>query len=124
MRSACSRRLPAVTADTRTPHDCVEHRRGDVHRRRSGPGPRLYTDKLGFEVRTDACFGEHDEMRWLDVAQPGSRARLALTPPMGGEPGGSEIAVEAVDVLGEQARLSALGGINLDSEPMRTPALR
>ena len=46
---------------------------------------------------------------------------LALNPPMGGEPGGSSIGVETVDVLGEHHRLSAIGGIDLDPEPMRTP---
>ena len=81
----------------------------------------FYTEKLGFEVRSDTRFGEHNEMRWLEVAPPGSRARLALNPPMGGEPGGSSIGVETDDVLGEHARLSALGGIDLDAEPMRTP---
>ena len=81
----------------------------------------FYTEKLGFEVRGDTRFGEHDEMRWLEVAPPGSRARLALNPPMGGEPGGSSIGVETSDVLGEHARLSALGGIDIDPEPMRTP---
>lgn len=81
----------------------------------------FYTDKLGFEVRSDTRFGEHDEMRWLEVAPPGSRARLALNPPMGGEPGGSAIGVETADVLGEHARLSAIGGIDIDPEPMRTP---
>ncbi len=81
----------------------------------------FYTEKLGFEVRSDTRFGEHDEMRWLEVAPPGSRARLALNPPMGGEPGGSSIGVEAADVLGEHARLSAIDGIDFDPEPMRTP---
>ncbi|MGI9001865.1 MAG: VOC family protein [Pseudonocardia sp.] len=81
----------------------------------------FYTEKLGFEVRSDTRFGEHDEMRWLEVAPPGSRARLALNPPMGGEPGGGSIGVETADVLGEHARLKAIGGIDLDPEPMRTP---
>lgn len=81
----------------------------------------FYTEKLGFEVRGDSHFGEHDEMRWLEVAPPGSRSRLALNPPMGGEPGGGSIGVETADVLGEHARLSAIGGIDLDPEPMRTP---
>ena len=81
----------------------------------------FYTEKLGFEVRADTRFGEHHEMRWLEVAPPGSRARLALNPPMGGEPGGSSIGVETSDVLGEHARLSALGGIDIDPEPMRMP---
>jgi catechol 2,3-dioxygenase-like lactoylglutathione lyase family enzyme len=81
----------------------------------------FYTEKLGFEVRSDMRFGEHDEMRWLEVAPPGSRTRLALNPPMGGTPGGGSIGVETPDVLGEHARLSAIGGIDLEPEPMRTP---
>ncbi len=81
----------------------------------------FYTEKLGFEVRNDSRFGEHDEMRWLEVAPPGSTARLALNPPMSGEPGGSSIGVETPDVLGEHARLKAIGGIDLDPEPMRMP---
>jgi lactoylglutathione lyase len=81
----------------------------------------FYTQKLGFEVRGDSRFGEHGEMRWLEVAPPGSRARLALNPPMLDEPGGSSIGVETPDVLGEHARLKAIGGIDLDPEPMRTP---
>ena len=81
----------------------------------------FYTEKLGFEVRSDTRFGENDDMRWLEVAPPGSLARLALNPPMGGEPGGGSIGVETPDVLGEHARLSAIGGIDVDPEPMRTP---
>ncbi len=81
----------------------------------------FYIEKLGFEVRADTRFGEQEEMRWLEVAPPGSHARLALNPPMGNDPGGSSIGVETTDVLGEHARLSAIGGIDLDPEPMRTP---
>ena len=81
----------------------------------------FYTEKLGFEVRGDTPFGEQDEMRWLEVAPPGSRARLALNPPMGGQPGGGSIGVETEDVLGEHARLTAIGGIDVDPEPMRVP---
>ena len=40
---------------------------------------------------------------------------------MAGEPGGGAIGVETPDVLGEHTRLSAIGGIDLDPEPMRTP---
>jgi lactoylglutathione lyase len=81
----------------------------------------FYTEKLGYEVRSDSRFGENDEMRWLEVAPPGSRARLALNPPMSGEPGGSSIGVETTDVLSEHERLTAIGGIDVDPEPMRTP---
>ncbi|MDR7300414.1 hypothetical protein [Haloactinomyces albus] len=56
------------------------------------------------------------------MAPPGSRARLALNPSMGGgKPGGSGIGVETPDVLGEHKRLSSIGGIDLDPEPMHTP---
>ena len=79
----------------------------------------FYTEKLGFEVRADVSFGENGEARWVEVAPPGSAARLALNPPMGGEPGGSAIGVETQDVLGEHARLVAVGGVELDPEPRR-----
>ena len=81
----------------------------------------FYTEKLGFEVRSDTRFGENGEMRWLEVAPPGSHARLALNPPMGSAPGGGSIGVESADVMGEHRRLSSIGGIDLDPEPMRMP---
>lgn len=81
----------------------------------------FYTEKLGFEVRADVRFGENGEMRWLEVAPPGSTARLALNPPMGGTPGGGGIGIETPDVLAEHRRLTAIGGIDLDPAPMSTP---
>ena len=81
----------------------------------------FYTGKLGFELRSDTRFGEQGEMRWLEVAPPGSTARLALNPPMGGQPGGGSIGVETPDVLAEHRRLSAIGGIDIDPEPMTAP---
>jgi len=81
----------------------------------------FYTEKLGFEVRADMRFGEHDEGRWVEVAPPGSVARLALNPPMDGKAGGSAIGVETSDVLGELKRLKAIDGIDVDPEPMRAP---
>ena len=81
----------------------------------------FYTQKLGFEVRSDSRFGENDEMRWLEVAPPGSRARLALNPPMRDEPGGGSIGVETPDVAGEHARLKAAGDVEVDAELMRAP---
>jgi lactoylglutathione lyase len=74
----------------------------------------FYTDKLGFEVRADVTFGENGENRWLEVAPPGSTARLALNPPMGAQPGGGSIGVETTDLEGEHARLTAIGGLDLD----------
>ena len=81
----------------------------------------FYTEKLGFEVRSDTLFGENDEYRWLEVAPPGSTARLALNPPMGGQPGGGSIGVETADARAEHRRLSSIGGIDLDPEPMTSP---
>jgi lactoylglutathione lyase len=81
----------------------------------------FYTGVLGFEVRADQHFGTHGEMRWLEVAPPGSRARLALNPPMGGAPGGGGIGVECTDVRAEHARLAARGDVDIDAEPMQTP---
>src|ERR687894_518854 len=74
----------------------------------------FYTEKLGWEVRGDDRFGENGEMRWLEVAPPGSTARLALNPPMRDEPGGSSIGVETADVAAEHARLQAIGGVDVD----------
>jgi catechol 2,3-dioxygenase-like lactoylglutathione lyase family enzyme len=77
----------------------------------------FYTEKLGFELRGDTPFGENGEHRWVEVAPPGSTARLALNPPMGAEPGGGGIGVETPDVHAEHARLTAVGGIDLDPAP-------
>ena len=77
----------------------------------------FYTEKLGWELRGDTRFGENGEMRWLEVAPPGSTARLALNPPMGGEPGGSAIGVETTDVHAEHERLSAVDGVTISNPP-------
>lgn len=81
----------------------------------------FYRDRLGWELRGDTRFGENGENRWVEVAPPGSLTRLALNPPMFDEPGGTSIGVETADVLGEHRRLSAIGGIDLDPEPMQPP---
>lgn len=81
----------------------------------------FYTSRLGWEVRADVRFGPEGQHRWLEVAPPGSTARLALNQPMGGTPGGSAVGIEVDDVLAEHARLSAVGGIDVDAEPMQSP---
>jgi lactoylglutathione lyase len=81
----------------------------------------FYTDRLGWEVRSDVRFGSENESRWLEVAPPGSVTRLALNPPMGGTPGGSAIGMEVDDVLAEHARLQEVGGIDLDPAPQQAP---
>src|SRR4051794_41924450 len=70
----------------------------------------FYTEKLGWELRGDTRFGENGEHRWVEVAPPGSVTRLALNPPMGGQPGGGSIGVETPDVRAEHSRLSGIGG--------------
>lgn len=80
----------------------------------------FYTGALGFELRSDQRFGEHGEYRWLEVAPAGSHARLALNPPMGGQPGGGAIGLETADVLAEHARLRALD-LDVGPEPQATP---
>ena len=81
----------------------------------------FYTEKLGFELRGDSRYGENGDMRWIEVAPRGSQARLALNPPMGGEPGGSSIGIGTTDVDGEHRRLTAIGGIDVDGEVMELP---
>jgi lactoylglutathione lyase len=76
---------------------------------------------LGWQVRADVRFGPTGTDRWVEVAPPGSVARLALNPPRSGTPGGSAIGVEVADVLAEHARLSAVGGLDLDPEPQQVP---
>jgi lactoylglutathione lyase len=78
----------------------------------------FYTEKLGWEVRGDDRFGENGEMRWLEVAPPGSTARLSLNPPMRDEPGGGTIGVETADMKAEYERLSATEGVTITTEPM------
>lgn len=81
----------------------------------------FYVGRLGWEVRSDARFGPEQEYRWLEVAPPGSAARLAVNPPMGGPVGTGGIGIEVPDVLAEHARLSALPGLDIDPVPMQMP---
>jgi lactoylglutathione lyase len=83
----------------------------------------FYTQKLGYEVRSDMRFGENGEMRWLEVAPPGSTARLALNPPMSGQPGGGSVGVETPDVNAEHERLKAIEGVDVDADIMQAPGV-
>jgi lactoylglutathione lyase len=78
----------------------------------------FYTEKLGWEVRGDDRFGENGENRWLEVAPPGSVARVALNEPMGGSPGGGAIGAETPDVDAEYQRLSTTESVTIVSAPM------
>jgi predicted enzyme related to lactoylglutathione lyase len=83
----------------------------------------FYTEKLGWEVRSDVRFGEGDAMRWLEVAPPGSTARLAVNPPMQGQPGGGAIGVETHDVHAEHERLAATDGVTVTNPPREMPGV-
>jgi lactoylglutathione lyase len=122
MSSGTPRRLPSMTEAQTTPTSVSDIAVAMFSVADQDKAIAFYTEKLGYEVRSDMRFGENGENRWVEVAPPGSRARLALNPPMGGSPGGGSIGVETADVMGEHARLSALG-VDVDPEPMRMPGV-
>ena len=77
----------------------------------------FYTEKLGFEVRSDVPFGEGD--RWIEVAPPGSDAAVAIMPPRPGETPHNEqtcIAFTTDDLDAGHAALKERG-VDVD-EPM------
>jgi predicted enzyme related to lactoylglutathione lyase len=77
-----------------------------------------YTKTLGWDLRADVAMGDAGGSRWIEVAPPGSIARLALNPPMGEwQPGGSAIGVETPDVNTEYSRVTAIDGVTT-TEPM------
>src|SRR3954470_21293622 len=73
----------------------------------------FYTQTLGWELRADVPFGDEGGNRWVEVAPPGSATRLALNPPMGGQPGGGGVGVETPDVEAEHARVAAIDGVTI-----------
>jgi|SRR5437763_9743344 len=78
----------------------------------------FYLDKLGFEKRVDAPYGEGE--RWLEVAPPGAATTIAIVPPREGEPTGIETRVgfTTEDVDADHAELRARG-VDADEEVAR-----
>jgi catechol 2,3-dioxygenase-like lactoylglutathione lyase family enzyme len=78
----------------------------------------FYTDKLGFEKRTDTPYGAGD--RWVEVAPPGAATTIALIPPRAGEAVGIEthVGLKSEDVEADHASLRARG-VDVDEEIMR-----
>jgi catechol 2,3-dioxygenase-like lactoylglutathione lyase family enzyme len=78
----------------------------------------FFTDKLGFEKRTDVPYA--GDQRWLDVAPPGADTTVAIVPPMEGNPVGAEtgIAFSTNDVEADHATLRERG-VDVDDEIMR-----
>ncbi len=78
----------------------------------------FYTEKLGFEKRSDSPFGNGD--RWVEVAPAGAATAVALMRPMEGEEVGieSRIALQSADVDADHAALRERG-VDVDAEVMR-----
>lgn len=69
----------------------------------------FYTEKLGFEKRSDTPFGNGD--RWVEVAPADASTTLAVVKPREGEPTGVEtrVALSSTDIDADHAELKARG---------------
>lgn len=69
----------------------------------------FYTDKLGFEVRTDSAYGDGD--RWVEVAPAGAATTIALVPPREGQSVGvpTNMGLSTEDVDADHASLKERG---------------
>jgi catechol 2,3-dioxygenase-like lactoylglutathione lyase family enzyme len=78
----------------------------------------FYTEKLGFEKRSDTPFGKGD--RWVEVGPAGHTTTLALMPPQEGEAVGisTRVAFSTSDIDADHADLKARG-VDVDAEVMR-----
>jgi len=78
----------------------------------------FYVEKLGFEKRTEAPFGDGE--RWVEVAPPGAATTIAIVPPREGESAGIEtrVALMTEDIDSEHADLRARG-VEADEAVMR-----
>ena len=78
----------------------------------------FFTDKLGFEKRSDSSYG--DGQRWVDVAPVGGETTVALVPPMAETQAGGEtgVAFSTEDIDADHADLKARG-VDVDPEVMR-----
>jgi catechol 2,3-dioxygenase-like lactoylglutathione lyase family enzyme len=79
----------------------------------------FYVDKLGFEKVVDEPMGP--DMRWVEVAIPGTPTTIALAPPPPGQQaGGSQtgICLDTSDVDADHNALKA-AGVDVDNEVTR-----
>jgi catechol 2,3-dioxygenase-like lactoylglutathione lyase family enzyme len=78
----------------------------------------FYTEKLGFEKRSDIPFGNGD--RWVEVGPAGHTTTIALMPPQEGEEVGiaTRVAFSTSDIEADHADLAARG-VDVDAEVMR-----
>jgi catechol 2,3-dioxygenase-like lactoylglutathione lyase family enzyme len=78
----------------------------------------FYTEKLGFEKRSDTPFGKGD--RWVEVGPAGHTTTIALMPPQEGEAVGisTRVAFSTADIDADHNDLKARG-VDVDAEVMR-----
>jgi catechol 2,3-dioxygenase-like lactoylglutathione lyase family enzyme len=78
----------------------------------------FFTEKLGFEKRSDTAYGEGQ--RWVDVAPPGAATTIAVVPPMADNQAGGDtgIAFSTDDIDADHAHLREQG-VDVDDEVMR-----
>jgi catechol 2,3-dioxygenase-like lactoylglutathione lyase family enzyme len=78
----------------------------------------FYTEKLGFEKRSDTPFGRGE--RWVEVAPSGAASTLALMPPREGEAVGvqTRVSFSTSDVDADHAAMKERG-VDVDPEVMR-----
>jgi len=79
----------------------------------------FYVDTLGFEKVVDVPMGP--DMRWVEVALPGTKTTIALAPPPSDQQaGGSQtgICLDTSDVDADHAALKA-AGVDVDDEVTR-----
>jgi len=79
----------------------------------------FYVDKLGFEKRMDAAFGQGQ--RWVEVAPPGAGTSVALVGVHEGRAGiDTQIRLTTEDATAAHADLRARG-VDTDAEILRFP---
>ena len=81
----------------------------------------FYTQKLGFEERTDIPFGPEEGYRWVEVAPTDAVTTIAVVPPPpGGSTGNREtgIGLQTDDIDAYHAELKA-NGVDVDPEVSR-----
>ena len=79
----------------------------------------FYTQKLGFEKRTDVAFG--NGYRWVEVAPGEAETTIALAPPPEGVPTGNRqtgIGLQTDDIDAFHGELKA-AGVDVDAEVSR-----
>ena len=80
----------------------------------------FYVDKLGFETRIDAAYGEGE--RWIEVAPPGAATSIALVAVRDDYPAGIETGIRLTteDAAADHAAMLH-SGVDADAEVIPYP---